>query len=71
MAGTHPRKKNHEVVGSQQLAPTHMTAPDYDLFTRWENQQNKQAVQPELRGWEFRPRGYNPGVMPESVQEET
>ena len=48
VAGMRPRKKNHEAVASRQLAPTHMTAPDYDLFTRWENQQNKQAVQPEL-----------------------
>ena len=62
-----PRKKNHEAVASRQLAPAHMTAPDYDLFTRWENQQNKQAVQPELRGYEFGPRGYDHGVAPESV----
>ena len=41
VAGTHPRKKNHEAVASQQLAPAHMTAPDYDLFTRRENQQKQ------------------------------
>ena len=70
MAGTRPRKKNHEVVASRQLAPAHVTAPDYDLFTRRENQQNKQAVQPELRGYEIGPRGYDPGVMSESVREE-
>ena len=34
-----PGKKNHEAVASRQLAPTHMTAPDYDLLTSWENQQ--------------------------------
>ena len=67
MAGTHPRKKNHEAVASRQLAPAHVTAPDYDLFTRQENQQNKQAVQPELRGLEFPPRDYDLGVAPESV----
>ena len=67
----YPRKKNHEAVASRQLAPAHVTAPDYDLFTRWDNQQNKHAVQPELRGWEFRPRSYDPGVAPESVREET
>ena len=71
VARTRPRKKNHKAVASQQLAPAHVTAPDYDLFTRRKNQQNKQAVQPELRGWEFRPRGYDPGVVLESVREET
>ena len=66
----HPRKKNHEVVASRQLAPARVTAPDYNLFTRRENQQNKQAVQPELRGLESGPRGYDPGVVPESVRQE-
>ena len=65
-----PRKKNHEAVASRQLAPAHVTAPDYNLFTRRENQQNKQAVQPELQGYEIGPRGYDPGVASESVREE-
>ena len=51
VAGTHPGKKNHEAAASQQLAPAHMTAPDYDLLMSQENQQKKQkAVQLELRG---------------------
>ena len=50
VAGTHPGKKNHKAAASQQLAPTYMTAPDYDLLTSRENQQKQQAVQPELRG---------------------
>ena len=39
VAGTHPEKKNHEVAASQQLAPAHMTAPDFNLLTSRENQQ--------------------------------
>ena len=39
VAGTHPGKKNHEAAASQQLAPTHVTAPDYDLLMSRENQQ--------------------------------
>ena len=33
VAGTCSRKKNHEAAASRQLAPTHVTAPDYDLLT--------------------------------------
>ena len=39
VAGTRPGKKNHEAAASQQLAPAHVTAPDYDLLTCQENQQ--------------------------------
>ena len=38
-AGMHPGKKNHEAAASQQLAPAHMTAPDFDLLMSLENQQ--------------------------------
>ena len=34
-----PGKKNDKAVAGQQLAPTHMIAPDYDLLTSRENQQ--------------------------------
>ena len=50
VAGMRPGKKNHEVVASQQLAPAHVIAPDYNLLMSQENQQKQQAVQPELRG---------------------
>ena len=47
VAGMCPGKKNHEVAASQQLAPIHVTAPDFDLLTIWENQQknNRQYSQ--------------------------
>ena len=43
VAGTRPGKKNHEAVASRQLAPAHVTAPDYDLLMSRENQQKQTA----------------------------
>ena len=39
VAGMHPGKKNHKAAASQQLAPAHVTAPDFDLLMSRENQQ--------------------------------